>query len=189
MDIYVLTTGYDNAIRSWLLGNLSTEPLTPTSYELEENYSNYLEPIKAISDEIIFHSVKYKILFGSNAPTSLQAKFKAVKNANMPTTDNELKTKILAAINDFFALENWEFGQTFYFSELSTYVMNLLSPSITNFIITPKSVGSFGSLYEIACLSNEIFISSATVADIEIIDAITASQIKSVSTIVTSSGT
>ena len=189
MDIYVLTTGYDNAIRSWLLGNLPSEPLTPTSYELEENYASYLEPIKAISDEIVFHSVKYKILFGSNAPISLQAKFKAVKNLKVPTTDNELKTKILTAITEFFALENWEFGQTFYFSELSTYVMNLLSPNITNFIITPKSVGSFGSLYEIACQSNEIFISSATVADIEIIDAITASQLKSVSTIVTSSGT
>lgn len=192
MDIYVLTTGYDNAIRSWLLGNAPTEPLTPTSYELENNYSSYLEPIKAISDEVIFHSVKYKILFGSNAPTSLQAKFKAVKNANRSTTDNDLKTRILTAINEFFVLENWEFGQSFYFSELSTYVMNALTPDITNFIITPKNVGIFGSLYEIACRSNEIFISSAKVADIEIIDAITASQLTSVSTIVTpqaSSGT
>ena len=189
MDIYILTTGYDNAVRSWLLGNTPEEPLTPTSYDLEQNYSNYLEPIKAISDEIIFHSVKYKILFGSNAPTSLQAKFKAVKNSQIPTTDNDLKTRILTAINEFFVLENWEFGQSFYFSELSTYVMNLLSPDITNFIITPKNVGSFGSLYEIACMSNELFISSAKVADIEIIDAITASQLNSVSTIVTSSGT
>jgi hypothetical protein len=187
MDIYVLTTGYDNAVRSWLLGNTSTEPVTPTSYELEQNYSTYLEPIKSISDEIIFHSVKYKILFGTNAPNSLQAKFKAVKNSKISTSDNDLKTRILTAINEFFALANWEFGQSFYFSELSTYVMNYLSPDITNFIITPKSIGSFGSLYEIACLSNEIFISSATVADIEIIDAITASQLNSISTIVTSS--
>jgi len=185
MDIYVLTTGYDNAIRSWLLGNVPTEPLTPTSYALENNYSSYLEPIKAISDEVIFHSVKYKILFGSNAPISLQAKFKAVKNTTRPTTDNDLKTRILTAINEFFVLENWEFGQSFYFSELSTYVMNALTPDITNFIITPKNVGMFGGLYEIACRSNEIFISSAKVADIEIIDAITASQLNSVSTTVT----
>jgi hypothetical protein len=189
IDIYVLTTGYDNAIRSWLLGNIPTEPLTPTSSELEQNYLEYLEPIKSISDEIIFHSVKYKILFGSNASNSLQAKFKAVRNSQKPTTDNDLKTRILTAINEFFVLENWEFGQSFYFSELSTYVMNSLSPDITNFIITPKNIGSFGSLYEITCLSNEIFISSATVSDIEIIDAITASQLNSQSLIVTSSGT
>ena len=189
IDIYVLTTGYDNAIRSWLLGNTSTEPLPPTSYSLEQNYSASLEPIKAISDEIIFHSVKYKVLFGSNAVTGLQAKFKAVRNSNKPTTDNDLKTRILTAINEFFALENWDFGQSFYFSELSTYVMNQLTPDITNFVVTPKSVGSFGSLYEVACQSNEIFINGAGISDIEIIDAVTASQLKSTSAIVTTSGT
>jgi len=189
IDIYVLTTGYDTEIRSWLAGNLPTEPLAPTSYSLEQNYSNYLEPIKAISDEIIFHSVKYKVLFGRQASSSLQAKFKAVRNSDRPTTSNDLKTRILSAINEFFALENWEFGQSFYFSELSTYVMNQLSPDITNFVITPKSIGSFGSLYEVAAQSNEIFISGAEIADIEIIDAITASQLKATSTIVTTSGT
>ena len=190
IDIYVLTTGYDNNIRSWLSGNSSTEPLAPTSYSLEQNYANYLEPIKAISDEIIFHSVKYKVLFGSRAHTSLQAKFKAVKNSNRTTTDNDLKTRILIAINEFFAVQNWDFGQSFYFSELSTYVMNQLSPDITNFVITPKSTGSFGSLYEIACQPNEIFISGTEIADIEIIDAITASQLKATSSIVTTtSGT
>jgi hypothetical protein len=189
IDIYVLTTGYDNAIRSWLLGNTATEPLPPTSYSLEQNYSTSLEPIKAISDEIIFHSIKYKVLFGSNADTGLQAKFKAVRNSNKPTTDNDLKTRILTAINEFFALENWDFGQSFYFSELSTYVMNQLTPDITNFVVTPKSVGSFGSLYEVACQSNEIFINGANISDIEIIDAVTASQLKSTSAIVTTSGT
>jgi hypothetical protein len=190
IDIYVLTTTYDNDIRSWLLGNASSEPPAPTSYSLEQNYSNYLEPIKAISDEIIFHPIKYKILFGSKAHTSLQAKFKAVKNSNKITSDNDLKTRILIAINEFFALQNWDFGQSFYFSELSTYVMNQLSPDITNFVITPKSTGSFGSLYEIACQPNEIFISGTEIADIEIIDAITASQLKTASSIVTTtSGT
>jgi hypothetical protein len=189
IDIYVLTTTYDNDIRSWLLGNASSEPPAPTSYSLEQNYSNYLEPIKAISDEIIFHPVKYKVLFGSKASTGLQAKFKAVRNSDKTTTDNDLKTRILTAINEFFALQNWDFGQSFYFSELSTYVMNELSPDITNFVITPKSIGSFGSLYEIAAQSNELFISGAQISDIEIIDAITASQLKATSSIVTTSGT
>jgi hypothetical protein len=66
--------------------------------------------------------------------------------------------------------------------------MNLLTPDITNFVIVPKSNNNFGSLYEISCLSNEIFISGATASDIEIVDAITASQLKS-SSIVTTSGT
>ena len=56
-------------------------------------------------------------------------------------------------------------------------------------VVTPKSVGSFGSLYEVACGSNEIFINGAEISDIEIIDAVTASQLKATSAIVTTSGT
>jgi len=188
IDIYMLTTSYDNDVRSWLLGNVSSEPLPPTSQNLEQNYLPSLSPIKSISDEIVFHPVRYKILFGANANINLQAKFKAVKNPDRITNDNDLKTRILLGINDFFALENWDFGQSFHFGELSTYIMNLLTPDITNFVIVPVTDNnSFGSLYELTCLSNEIFISGAKISDIEIIDAITASQLKS-SSIVTTSG-
>ena len=189
IDIYVLTTTYNNDIRSWLLGNSSTEPLPPTSQSLGQNYLAALTPIKAISDEIVFHPVQYKVLFGSMANINLQAKFKAVKNPDKITTDNYIKTQILSAINNFFALENWEFGQSFHFSELSTYIMNTLTPYITNFIIVPTADNGFGSLYEVACLSNELFISGARISDIEVIDAITASQLKSSSAIITTSGT
>jgi hypothetical protein len=41
----------------------------------------------------------------------------------------------------------------------------------------------------VACQSNELFINGAGISDIEIIDAITASQLKSTSAIVTTSGT
>ena len=188
IDVYVLTTSYDNEVRSWLLGNTSTEPKAPTSQALEQNYAEALNPIKAISDELVFHPVKYKVLFGSNANINLQATFKAVRNSERTTTDNDIKTRILTAINNFFSLENWDFGQSFYFSELATYVMNELTPDITNFVIVPKGNVSFGSFYEVACQSDEIFVSGAAVSDIEVIDAITASQLKSSSSIVTTSG-
>jgi hypothetical protein len=186
MDIYMLTSDYDSAYRTWLLNGVGTEPLPPTSQALALNYDADLELIKTISDEIIYQPVKYKVLFGSQADINLQATFKAVKNPNIPTSDNDLKTQILNAINQFFALENWDFGQTFNFSELSTYVMNLLTPSITNFVIVP-TINNFGSLYQVSCLSNEIFISGATVNNIEIIDAITASQLNT-SMIITNAG-
>lgn len=178
IDIYLLTTNYDSDFRNFLLENVSQEPLSPTSQELEQNYKSYLVDIKAISDEIVFHPVKYKTLFGKSADSALQGKFKAVKNSQNPISDNDLKTRILTSINNFFALENWDFGQTFYFSELATYVMNEMTPDITNFVIVPKNDKTFGSLFEVSCLSNEIFISSASIEDIEIIDAVTASQLK-----------
>ena len=186
IDIFVLTQSYDTVYRNWLVTGSGGEPLPPTSSELEENYNSTLEPIKAISDQLIYQPVKYKVLFGNQAGRNLQATFKAVRNTTRSTTENELKSRIMAGIEQFFALENWEFGQTFFFSELSTYIMNLMTPDITNFIIVPKADVPFGSLYEIACQNNEIFINGATVSDIEIIDAITANQIKTTETIINS---
>ena len=188
IDIYMLTAAYDSEYRTWLSAGVGQEPLPPTSQGLEQSFSNKLEPIKTISDEIIFQPVKYKVLFGNQAPINLQATFKAVKNPARPVSDNEIKSRILVAIQDFFNLDNWDFGQTFYFSELVTYVMNILTPDITNFVIVPKASNNFGSLYEITCLSNELFINGATANDIEVIDAITAAQLKTTN-IVTDSGT
>jgi hypothetical protein len=190
IDVYLLTSGYDSEFRNWILSGASTltKPLPPTSSELENNYSNSLESIKSISDQIIYQPASYKLLFGPTADLNLQATFKAVQNPTSTLSSHDITTKILDAINTFFALENWNFGQSFYFSELSTYVMNLLTPDITNFIVVPVNpkIG-FGSFYEIACQSNEIFISSASASDIQVIPAITASQLNA-SSIITNAG-
>lgn len=139
-----------------------------------------LNKIKAISDEVVYHPVKYKVLFGSTASSDVQATFKIVKNSEVVVSDNDVKSKVLAAINEFFSLENWEFGDSFYFSELSTYVMNRLAPSIVNFVVVPvKDALAFGSLLEIKSEKDQIFINGASINDIEIISSITASKIKS----------
>jgi hypothetical protein len=158
-----------------------TEPLPPSSDFLYNLLSTDLNKIKSISDEIIYHPVKYKVLFGPKASTDIQAVFKIVKNGEVVISDNDVKSKVLSAINEFFALENWDFGSNFYFTELSAYVMNRLAPNIVNFIIVPKQPTlTFGSLYEIQSEKDQIFINGATVNDIEIISSITASKLKSV---------
>lgn len=176
IDIYMLTSDYDSAFRNWILTGIGTKPIPPTSLSLENNYSANLEPIKTISDQIIYQPASYKILFGNNASENLQATFKVVKSATSTLSDNAVKASILTAINDFFNLDNWDFGQSFYFSELSTYIMNLLTPDITNFLIVPNST-TFGNLYEISCQTNEIFISGATAENIQVISAATAAQL------------
>ena len=188
MDIYLLTKSYDTEFRNWITSLSGAEPLAPTSQSLSLSYSPILNKVKSISDELIFHPTNYKILFGDKASPVLQAVFKASRNPYRSSSDNELKTRILTAIGSFFSIENWEFGQTFYFSELSTYVMNIMTPDITNFVIVPKQNNSFGSLYEIKCQSNEIFVSGATILDIEIIDSITTSEIKALGNVVNTVG-
>jgi len=182
MDIFVLAKSYDTQYRQWLVGALKTQPLPPSSDELYNIVAPNLNLIKSISDEIIYHPVKYKALFGSVASVDVQATFKVIKNSTQVISDNDIKARVLQAINQFFVLENWDFGDTFYFTELSTYVMNQLAPNITNFVIVPKQSNlNFGSLFEIKASSDELFINSATVDDIEVISGITASTIKAIS--------
>ena len=190
VDVFILTKDYDKTFREWLDGSRTVEPLAPSSDFLYNLLSTELNKIKSISDEIIYHPVKYKVLFGDKASSDVQATFKIVKNSEVVISDNDVKSKVLSAINEFFALENWDFGGDFYFTELSAYVMNRLTPNIVNFIIVPKqSLLTFGSLYEIRAEKDQIFINGSTVSNIEIISAITASKIRSSGIITVSSTT
>lgn len=186
IDVYMLTADYDTSYRNYLSSGTGSPPLAPTSQSLENDFGPTLDPIKSISDTLVYHPANYKILFGSRAPTNLQGTFKAVRNPAKITSDNDLKTRILSAIDSFFSLDNWEFGQSFNFTELSTYVLNQMTPDILNFIIVPKNTKlAFGSLFEVACQFNEIFVCGATTADIEIIDSVTASQLNANSPVIT----
>ena len=179
MDTYLLTKSYDALFRDFLDGTVATKPLPPSSDNLFNNYGGEINKVKSISDEVIYHPVKYKILFGANADLDLQATFKIVKNPDQVVNSNALKASVISSINQFFALDNWDFGDTFYFSELSTYVMATNAPDLVTMVVVPnQTLQGFGSLYEIKSESDEIFISGATVDNIEIIDSITASRLK-----------
>jgi hypothetical protein len=181
IDIYVLTKSYDVLFRQWLSGASSSKPLPPSSSELYDLVADELNLIKSISDEIVYHPVNYKILFGPSATPDVQASFKVIKNPSKVISDNDIKTRVITAIEEFFALENWDFGDTFYFTELSTYVVTQLSPDISSFVIVPRQGGlSFGSLFEIKSGSDQLFANGATVDDIEITSGITATNIKSI---------
>jgi hypothetical protein len=178
MDLYVLTKQYDINFRQWLLGTLDVEPMPPSTDQLAISLGEKLNQIKAMSDEIIYHPIRYKILFGAKAIPNLRASFKLVKNVEQIISDNDLKSRVLNAINEFFSLENWDFGDSFYFSELVAYIMNRTSPFLVNVVIVPRLENlSFGSLFEIKAENDQIFISGATSEDLEIIDSITASSL------------
>ena len=178
VDLYVLTASYDASYREWIYdtSNTVTEPVSPTNTELSVNFSE-LNNVKAISDTIVFQSAVYKPIFGDKAPSNLQAVFKVVKNPNLNISDADVKTSVVNAINNYFDVNNWDFGETFYFSELAAYLHKTLSPNIASVIIVPKDSSiKFGSLQQINSEPNEIIISAATVDNIEIITAVTASQ-------------
>lgn len=187
IDLYMLTKTYDRDYRKWLKGEISTKPLPPSSDSLFLSYGNDINQIKSVSDEVIYHPVRYKPIFGSISDIDLQAVFKVVKNPQRVVNDNDVKARVVSAITEYFALENWDFGETFYFSELAAYIINQLAPDVSSIVLVPRQESqSFGSLYELKSENDEIFISSATVDDVQIIDSITASRLKATGIVVTS---
>lgn len=178
IDLFMLTRSYDEAYRIYLAGGTTTAPEAPSTDDLRVSFGSNLSAIKSISDEIIYHPVKYKVLFGPKADSRLQAIFKVVKNPNQSVNDNDLKVRIVNAINTFFDINNWDFGDRFYMGELTTYILNSTAPDLSNIVIVPKQSGQvFGSLFEIQSRADEILISGATVDDVEIVTAITAAEI------------
>jgi len=186
IDIFMLERTYDINFRNWLSEG-GTRPTPSTSDQLRISYGSKLNPVKSLSDQIIYRPVKYKILFGTNANEELQSTFKVVKNPETNVSNAIIKTKVIQAINRFFALENWNFGDTFYFTELAAYIHNQLAPDLLTVVIVPNQSGQgFGSLFQISSASDEIFISGATVDDVTIIDALGANQLEASGTVVTS---
>ena len=178
IDIFLLIRSYDESYRIYLAGGSDVEPVAPTSDSLRTSFGSVLTAIKSISDDIVYHPVKYKVLFGAKAESKLQAVFKIVKNQNRSINDNDLKVRVITAINSFFDINNWDFGDRFYMGELTTYILNTVAPDLANIVIVPRqSTQAFGSLFEIQSRSDEILISAATVDDVEIVTAITASEI------------
>lgn len=179
MDIYLLIKSYDDSFRTYLSGGTAIEPTAPSSDSLRISFGAKLNAIKSISDEIIYHPVQYKALFGSKADTKLQAQFKLVKNPSRSINDNDLKVRVVTAINEFFDIANWDFGDRFYLSELVTYILNQVSPDVSNIVIVPRQTDqSFGSLFEIQSGPDEIFVNAATVDDVEIVSSISASEVR-----------
>lgn len=179
IDFYILTRNYSDQYYSYITdtSNRVAEPVAPTSEELRTEFGT-IENFKTISDSIIYNPATFKPLFGNKAVDSLRATFKVVKNLNVNVSDNDIKSQVIAAINTYFDVANWDFGETFYFSELSAYLHTTLSPNVSSVIIVPAAeLTSFGSLYQINAEANEILVSAATVDNVQIISAITAGQL------------
>ena len=179
IDMYILTKTYESSLRAWATDNtgLLTEPDQPNGESLRLSFGD-LENYKSVSDAIIYNSASFKLLFGNKAKSELQATFKVVKNPNINLTDSEIRSQVLALINAFFGVGNWDFGETFYFTELATYIQQGLAPNISSIIIVPNSTSQpYGSLQQISSAPNEILLSCATVNNIEIISSITAAQL------------
>ena len=180
IDIYLVTQAYYTAYQNYIKDSTNTvpEPSPPTIDELSASYSS-LNRYKMISDNVILNSVVFKPLFGIKSPPELRATLKVIRSSNSVVSISEIKSRMVAALNEYFTIDKWDFGLTFYFSELAAYLHRELGDIISTVVLVPQDpLKSFGDLYEIRSQPNEIFVNAATVTDIEVIDALTSSELR-----------
>tara|TARA_B100000965_G_scaffold238991_1_gene200358 strand:+ start:8184 stop:11756 length:3573 start_codon:yes stop_codon:yes gene_type:complete len=182
IDLYVLTQSYHTNFVNWLFATNPVEsdkPLQPSIDDLRRQFSS-LDNKKSASDTIIYRPVKYKVLFGDFADASLKATFRVVKVPGASITDTEIRSTVINAINIYFDPNRWEFGETFYFTELSAYIHQTLAGTVASFVIVPQDTESvFGSLFQITCASDELFINGANTSQVEIVDNLSRSNLQS----------
>ena len=62
IDTYVLTRTYDKQYRQYLQGITSTKPLPASSDQLFNTFGAAINNIKSLTDEVVYHSAKYRVL-------------------------------------------------------------------------------------------------------------------------------
>jgi hypothetical protein len=180
IDLYVVTQAYYTAYQNWIRDttNTVTEPSVPTIDELTTAYQG-LQDYKMISDNIVLNSVIFKPLFGAKAAPELRATIKVIRAQGSTASVSEIKSAVVAAMNEYFSIDKWNFGDTFYFSELAAFLHRTLGTIISSVVLVPLNrQKSFGDLYEIRSTPSEIFVNSATIDNIDVIDALTSTNLR-----------
>jgi hypothetical protein len=180
IDLYVVTQSYYTAYQNWIRDSTGTvpKPDVPTINELSTAYQG-LNNYKMISDNIVVNSVTFKPLFGPKAAENLRATIKVIRAANSTASESEIKTLVVANLNEYFSIAAWNFGDTFYFSELAAYIHRNMGGIVSSVVLVPLDpLKYFGDLYEIRSAPNEIFVNAAGVSSVEVITALTSTNIR-----------
>ena len=180
IDLYIVTNEYYTAYENWLKDVTGTvsEPAPPTIDELNTAYAG-LNSYKMISDNLILNSVDFQPLFGRKADPALRATIKVIQNSQSTASNSEIRNLVVATMETYFNLAAWNFGDTFYFSELAAYIHQQIGDVVSSVVLVPLDPQkSFGDLYEIRSAPNQIFVNGATVNDVEVITALTSTNLQ-----------
>lgn len=173
-DVYLLTSVYDTAVRSWIAQGAQADmmPFPPSDDSLQIQYAAFND-YKTMSDSTILHTMRYKPLFGPSALPQLQGVFKLIQTPGSTAAQNDLALRVLNALSTFFEASRWEAGSAFYFTELCAFIHTQLAPDIQTVVLVPTfSNYAFGRMFQVQAEPEELFISTATLNQIEFIDAL-----------------
>jgi hypothetical protein len=179
-DMFVLTFAYDAAVRQWVSNGAdpTSIPQPPSELDLRIAFES-MENYRMFSDALVWRPVSYKFLFGPSSDQSVQMNFKVVRIPNASVSNGLIQSNVINAINTYFDAAYWDFGETFYWSELCAYIHQQLAGQIASIVPVPVAANAyFGDGFEISSRPDQIFISTAQVANVIIIDSNTPANLR-----------
>jgi hypothetical protein len=127
-----------------------------------------------ISDTVVCHPGTIKLLFGSKADATLQANFVVIQTPQSTLTANQIKNIIVTTVQNFFDITLWEFGETFYATELIAAIHTALPVDVSSVVLVPvMSQSLFGNLFQIVAGEDEVFYPDISVNNIQIVTGYT----------------
>ena len=177
-DAYIMTSGYYTNVMDFVNGVSANAPTAPTPLDLMNSYG-YLLTSKMLSDTVAMHAGTIVLLFGALADPQLRAQFTVVQTSTSTLSAEQIKAEILTVINTYFDIDNWNFGDTFYATELIALIHQRLPADVASVVIVPLySTNSFGSMFTIESGLDQILQSCAQLSDIVIVPALTPTVIR-----------
>jgi hypothetical protein len=178
VDIFVITRGYYISFKRWLEDPLAVQPDMVTPLSLRNDYGKLLDN-KMVSDTVILHPGNIKLIFGSKSAPALQARFKVIRSVGGILTDNQVKNVLVATVRNFFDIATFEFGETFFFTELATAIHMDLATEISSVVLVPTLQNSqFGNMLQIFAREDEVIYPDVSVADIDIVTGYTPTNLR-----------
>lgn len=178
VDMFVITKGFFTDLRRWIQDPSASAPRSPTPLDLRNSYNALIEN-KMVSDTVVLHPGRIKLMFGDKAPTALRGTFKVVRSSVTTLTDNQVKATVVSTIRNFFDISRWEFGETFYVTELIAAIHYNLRTEISSVVLVPSDASSqFGDLFQVTCQDDEVLYADINVEDVEIVTSYTPINIR-----------
>jgi hypothetical protein len=179
-DVFMIQKGYYNDFAAWLAGT-GDKPTPPTPLQLRNDYSSLLVN-SMLSDTVVLHSGSFKLVFGDKSIPQLQAQLLVVKNPNSQLTDSQLKLNIVNAVNTFFEINDWDFGETFYYTQLSTAIHKAMPSDISTVVLVPLYPENyFGDMFQVNIGEDEIVQADIGIEDIVVttnLNAVNMNQVR-----------
>lgn len=176
-DVFVIQRGYYTNYLNWL-DDVADAPVAPTPLQLRSDYKELLVN-SMLSDTVVFHPGKIRLIIGDKSIPELRATIMVVKNANSTLTDSQIKLQIKSITKDFFDISYWEFGETFYFTELAAVIHKEMAADINSVVLVPTNPHHFfGDLFQVNIQEDEIVQADIDVTDIEIVSSLNATRLR-----------